>query len=400
MISQSELKEVIKRKAEELLPEIIHIRRHLHANPELSFEEFKTSAYIKELLSKNKIHYTDQWVRTGIVAELGQLENFETTIALRADMDALPITETTDQPYRSVNTGVMHACGHDVHTSCLIGALMILNQLDIKWKNRLIGIFQPGEEKLPGGAQLMIAEGLLEKYQPQAIFGLHVLPQMEAGNVGFCPRMSMASSDEIYISIKGKGGHGAMPHLAVDPILIAANMISGIQSVISRNADPMTPSVLTFGKINSSGGATNVIPDEVKIEGTFRTMNENWRKKAHELIKRFVLDTSAAAGGSSVVDIRKGYPCLVNDEEVFEYGVKKAVFFLSEEKVHNIPPRMTSEDFAYFSQMVPSLFFRLGTGNIEKNITSPVHTSSFDVDESSLATGMGTLAFMAACKMF
>ncbi len=399
MITQSELKNLIKVKAKELLPEIITVRRHLHANPELSFEEFKTSAYLKTILSTNSIKFSDQWVRTGIVTELGNLKDFESTIGLRADIDALPITETNDISYRSLNEGVMHACGHDVHTSCLIGALLILNRLDIKWKNRMIGIFQPGEEKLPGGAQLMIAEGLLDTYKPDVIFGLHVLPQMEAGSVGFCPGMSMASSDEIYITIRGKGGHGAMPHLAVDPVLIASNIICGIQNIVSRHSDPMTPSVLTFGKINSVGGATNVIPDEVKIEGTFRTMNETWRQEAHALVIKFVIDTATASGGNAEVDIINGYPCLINDDKTFEYGSGKAREFLSDNQVIRIPSRMTSEDFAYYSQAVPSLFFRLGTGNVEKKISSAVHTSTFDIDESALETGMGLLAYLAASKM-
>ncbi|HNL28915.1 MAG TPA: M20 family metallopeptidase, partial [Saprospiraceae bacterium] len=377
----------------------IKIRRHLHAHPELSFEEFKTSEYIRNILTGQQIKFTEQWVRTGIVAEVGNTENYVQTIALRADIDALPIQETNDVPYKSVNAGVMHACGHDVHTSCLIGALIILNSLEVKWKNRTIGIFQPGEEKLPGGASLMIGEGLIDNYKPEAIFGLHVLPQMEASNVGICPGKSMASSDEIYITIQGIGGHAAMPHLAIDPILIAADVLSGIQKVVSRHANPMIPTVLSFGKINSIGGATNVIPDEVKIEGTFRTMDENWRREAHQIMRTYIQNTAEASGGKADVDIRKGYPCLINDDRLYAYGQQKLMELLDKNHVLDVPARMTSEDFAYYSQQIPSLFFRLGTGNRLKKITSPVHTSSFDADESALETGMAAMAYLAACKM-
>lgn len=399
MANELHLKELIREKAAGLLPDIIKIRRHLHAHPELSFEEFKTSEYIRNILTGQQIKFTEQWVRTGIVAEVGNTENYVQTIALRADIDALPIHETNDVPYKSVNAGVMHACGHDVHTSCLIGALIILNSLEVKWKNRTIGIFQPGEEKLPGGASLMIGEGLIDNYKPEAIFGLHVLPQMEASNVGICPGKSMASSDEIYITIQGKGGHAAMPHLAIDPILIAADVLSGIQKVVSRHANPMIPTVLSFGKINSIGGATNVIPDEVKIEGTFRTMDENWRREAHQIMRTYIQNTAEASGGKADVDIRKGYPCLINDDRLYAYGQQKLMELLDKNHVLDVPARMTSEDFAYYSQQIPSLFFRLGTGNRLKKITSPVHTSSFDADESALETGMAAMAYLAACKM-
>lgn len=399
MANELHLKELIREKAAGLLPDIIKIRRHLHAHPELSFEEFKTSEYIRNILTGQQIKFTEQWVRTGIVAEVGNTKNYVQTIALRADIDALPIQETNDVPYKSVNAGVMHACGHDVHTSCLIGALIILNSLEVKWKNRTIGIFQPGEEKLPGGASLMIGEGLIDNYKPEAIFGLHVLPQMEASNVGICPGKSMASSDEIYITIQGIGGHAAMPHLAIDPILIAADVLSGIQKVVSRHANPMIPTVLSFGKINSIGGATNVIPDEVKIEGTFRTMDENWRREAHQIMRTYIQNTAEASGGKADVDIRKGYPCLINDDRLYAYGQQKLMELLDKNHVLDVPARMTSEDFAYYSQQIPSLFFRLGTGNRLKKITSPVHTSSFDADESALETGMAAMAYLAACKM-
>lgn len=399
MKNDKELAKLIQQKAKELFPRLVEIRRYLHANPELSFQETNTSAFIKRILKEHEIAFTDQWVRTGIVAEIGNQTTYQSTVALRADMDALPIQEQNETAYKSVNEGIMHACGHDVHSTCLLGALMILKSLDIEWHNRMIGIFQPGEEKLPGGAALMITEGLLDQYKPDEIFGLHVQPQMEVGNVGFCPGQSMASSDEIYIKVIGKGGHAAMPHLLVDPILIASRIVTGIQEIISRNADPMSPCVLSFGKFRSEGGATNVIPDSVKLEGTFRAMDETWREKAHILIRQFVTETCAASGGICEIDIVRGYPCLVNNDNTYKYGKQQALHYLGEDKVLSLPARMTSEDFAYYSQQVPTLFFRLGTGNASLENITPVHTNSFDVDESCLEIGAGLMAYMAAQKM-
>ena len=399
MKNDKELVQLIQQKAKELFPRLVEIRRYLHANPELSFQEYNTSAFIKGILKEHEIAFTDQWVRTGIVAEIGNQTTYQSTVALRADMDALPIQEQNETAYKSVNEGIMHACGHDVHSTCLLGALMILKSLDIEWHNRMIGIFQPGEEKLPGGAALMITEGLLDQYKPDDIFGLHVQPQMEVGNVGFCPGQSMASSDEIYIKVIGKGGHAAMPHLLVDPILIASRIVTGIQEIISRNADPMSPCVLSFGKFRSEGGATNVIPDSVKLEGTFRAMDETWRSKAHILIRQFICETCAASGGRCEIDIVRGYPCLVNNDGTYNYGKQQAMCYLGEDKVLPLPPRMTSEDFAYYSQQVPALFFRLGTGRAGLDYITPVHTACFDVDEHCLEIGAGLMAYLAAQKM-
>lgn len=389
----------IRQKAKDLLSEITSVRRHLHANPELSFEEYETSAFIQQTLSKYNISFEKNWVRTGIVASAGREKDYKRTIALRADIDALPITETNEVSYKSTKPGLMHACGHDVHTSCLLGALIILEQLGLDYQNRIIGIFQPGEEKLPGGAQLMIQEGLLTQYKPDMIVGLHVQPQMEAGNTGFCPGKSMASSDEIYVTIKGKGGHGALPHLCIDPILTAAQVLTEVQSIVSRNANPILPTVLSFGKINSTGGATNVIPDEVKLEGTFRTMDEEWRAKAHELITSLITEVAKSMGAEAEIEIRKGYPCLINDDTVFNKAKQSAIEYLGKDHVEDFPPRMTSEDFAYYSQQIPSCFFRLGTGNKSRNITSAVHSSGFDIDETALEIGMGVLAYIAAREL-
>lgn len=393
------LVDIIKEKAKSLLPEMIAIRQHLHSHPELSFEEYETSAFIQNKLKYYDIPFETGWVRTGLIATTGKQKDFGNTIALRADLDALPISEANEVSYKSKNEGVMHACGHDVHSTCLLGALVIIRQLNLDYKNRLIGIFQPGEEKLPGGAQLMIQEGLISQYQPEMIAGLHVLPQLETGKLGFCPGKSMASSDEIYITVKGKGGHAAQPHLCIDPILVTANILSNLQKIVSRKADPLVPSVLSFGKINSEGGATNVIPDEVKLEGTFRTMDEHWRLKAHQLIIDSVKAMAHADGSTAEVEIRHGYPTLINNHKVFDYCEKASQEYLSNENVPRIPPRMTAEDFAYYSQQIPSCFFRLGTGNKERNICSSVHTSTFDIDENAIEIGMGALAYLAVGKL-
>ncbi len=389
-----ELKSLLLQKAKELLPSIIELRRHLHQHPELSFQEFETSKFIKDFLTRHQIEFEANWVRTGLVASIGETKG-NPCFALRADMDALPIVEQNTVDYTSANHGVMHACGHDVHTSCLIGALLILKTFERELAQPVIGIFQPGEEKLPGGASLMISEGLFDQYQISKIIGLHVQPTMKAGELGFCPGQSMASSDELYITVKGKGGHAAMPHLAVDPIVATARLITTLQELVSRNNNPFSPSVLTIGKVNTVGGATNVIPDEVKLEGTFRAMDETWRARAHELIQKICYETAQANGCEAIVDIRIGYPCLVNDK-VFTAQCKSVAEDLWDDAlVKDFPARMTSEDFAYYLQKVPGCFFRLGTSSVDGSKSNSVHTPQFDIDEQALFTGMASLSWMA-----
>jgi amidohydrolase len=387
----------IKILAGQFTPQVIAYRRHIHQNPELSFEEEKTAAYISDILTSLHVELKSGVGGHGVVGIInGHKENI---IALRADMDALPIQEESDRPYKSKVKGVMHACGHDVHTACLLGAVHILNSLKADMNFGVKFIFQPAEEKLPGGASIMIRDGALLHPKPFHIIGQHVFPSLEAGKVGIRPGLYMASTDEIYITIKGRGGHAAMPHETIDTVFIAAQVIVALQTIVSRYGDPSVPTVLSIGKINSVGGATNVIPDEVKLEGTFRTMNEDWRKRAHGLIKKIVLETSSSYGGDANVKIEVGYPCLINEPEYSQKLKNGMIAYLGRENVVDLPIRMTAEDFAFYTQEIPGCFYRLGTGNIQKGITAPVHTSTFDVDESALTIGMGLMAYLAYCSV-
>ncbi|MFM7022874.1 MAG: M20 family metallopeptidase [Flavobacteriales bacterium] len=388
------MKDKVKALAKEYLKEITQVRRHLHAHPELSFKEYETSKFIRSYLDQIGVPYKAGYVETGIVAIIEGKNPGKKVIALRGDIDALPITEENEASYCSQNTGVMHACGHDVHTSSLMGVAKILNALKDDFEGTVKLIFQPGEEVLPGGASLMIKEGALKNPDAELIIGQHVFPEMDAGHVGFRRGMYMASCDEIYVTIKGKGGHAAMPQNIIDPILIASHMIVSMQQVVSRHTSPTVPSVLSFGRIEGLG-VTNVIPDIVKMEGTFRTMDEEWRAKAHEIMQRLAHSVAEGMGGSVDFDIQKGYPFLVNEENTTVKSWKLADEFLGKENVHELDLRMTSEDFAFYSQVLPSCFYRLGVRNANKGITSRLHTSTFDIDESALETGMGLMSFIA-----
>lgn len=381
-------------KAISIHQEVIEIRQHIHAHPELSFEEIETSRFIQCKLDQYGIDYTTGWAGTGIIGEI-KAQNAVQTIVFRADMDALPILEQNQVDYCSTNEGVMHACGHDVHTACLLGALKIIQQLKDRLKVNIKFVFQPGEEKFPGGASMIISEGGIKNIDAQGIIALHVDPSLEVGKVGFRSGPYMASTDEIYINVKGKGGHGAMPHLTIDPVYISSQIINGLQAVISRNKNPIEPSVLSFGKINSVGGATNVIPDQVNIEGTFRAMNETWRQCAHDLILNIATSIASAHGGVAEVRIEKGYPVLVNDDHLTTYCNARAIDFLGSENVVQLPLRMTAEDFSYYTQIMPGCFFRLGVANNKKGINAPVHTATFDIDPAALITGPALLAYFA-----
>jgi amidohydrolase len=368
--------------------QLIEIRRYLHMHPELSFQEKETAKYIARLLEEWGIAYTAGIAGTGIMAELSGKSN--RTIAIRADMDALPIVEKNTHEYVSKNPGVMHACGHDVHMACALGAMLLLRELELPHNIRFI--FQPGEEKLPGGASLMIAEGAIKGIEK--MIALHVYPNLSAGQVGFKPGKYMASSDEIYIKVIGKGGHGALPHLNQDPVVAASQMVIALQQVVSRSAPPNIPSVLSIGKFIADG-TTNVIPDIVQLEGTFRTMDESWRTLAHEKIHQIAEHTASACGVRAEVNIVKGYPALVNDEVFTHRCIELAKELLGEDQVKSLDIRMTAEDFAFYSQQVPCCFFRLGTGSEEKNTLHSVHTPYFDVDEDALITGSATLGWLA-----
>jgi amidohydrolase len=374
-------------------------RRHLHTFPELSFEEVETGRFVAAQLDALGIEYTHGIAGNGIVALIKGKKPGKKVVALRADMDALPITEANEVPYKSQRPGIMHACGHDVHTASLLGAVRILHELRDHFEGTVKCLFQPGEEKLPGGASIMIREGALENPKPASIFGQHVHPPLRAGMIGLKSGMYMASADELYVSVQGKGGHGAMPQECIDPVVITAHIITALQQVISRNADPGIPSVLTFGKINSTGGATNIIPNEVKLEGTFRTMNEKWRAEAHKRMKKMAEGIAKSMGGVCDFHIMKGYPVLFNHEELTARTKKWAIEYLGAENVVDLPMRMTAEDFAYYSQVMPACFYRLGTGNPERGITSPIHTNTFDVDEAALETGMGLMAWLAVREL-
>ncbi|MEO6883996.1 MAG: M20 family metallopeptidase [Bacteroidia bacterium] len=388
-----DLKERIKHLAKNYFSETVEIRRHLHAHPELSFQENNTSDFIAAQLTKIGIPFKRGIAGTGIVALLEGKNSQKKTIALRADMDALPIVEENKTTYVSQNKGVMHACGHDVHTASLLGVAKILTELKNDFEGSIKLIFQPGEEKLPGGASMMIAEGVLQNPQPTCIFAQHVFPSMETGKVGFKKGMYMASTDEIYLTVKGKGGHAAMPKEYNNPLLIASRILIALEAEF-KNEKNNFPTVLAFGKIIGNG-ATNVIPAEVKIEGTFRTMDEKWRSEVHEKIKFIVQKIAKDSGGACDATIVKGYPFLVNDETVTGKAQHWAEIFLGKENVEELPMRMTAEDFAFYSQQIPACFYRLGTGNKVKNIVSGVHTPTFEIDEKALEIGVGLMTWIA-----
>ncbi|MBC7861975.1 MAG: amidohydrolase [Bacteroidia bacterium] len=393
------LKQKIKQLAKNNFERIQKIRHHLHAHPELSFQEFETSKFICKILDELKIEYKAGFVKTGIVAHIYGKNPGKKIIALRGDMDALPITEKNSVDYCSKNSGVMHACGHDVHTSCLLGAAMILNELKNDFEGTVKLVFQPGEELLPGGASLMIKENALKDPDAELIIGQHVFPSMETGKVGFRNGMYMASTDEIYITVNGKGGHAAMPADYNSPLLIAAEILLELDKFFMKqkhfDKDGIEiPTVQAFGKIIGDG-VTNVIPEKVELAGTFRTMNEEWRTTAHQKIKEIAEEICKNNNGTAVVRIDRGYPFLVNEESITNICRNAAIEFLGKENVEELPLRMTAEDFAWYSQILPSCFYRLGTGNKAKGITSGVHTPTFDIDENALEIGSGLMAWTA-----
>lgn len=378
--------------------EVVSMRRHIHANPELSYEEHNTARYVAAQLRAFGIEPVEGVATTGLIAEIKGKNPEKKTIALRADMDALPINEASEVPYRSKNPGVMHACGHDVHTSSLLGTARILKEVSDQFEGTVRLLFQPGEEKNPGGASYMIRDGALENPRPAGIVGQHVYPLLDVGKVGFREGMFMASADEIYLRVIGKGGHGAWPELAIDPVVIASHIIVALQQIISRNASPRQPSVLTFGKIFGNG-ATNIIPDEVNIAGTFRAMNETWRNDALERIQKMAESIASGMGGRCEVNISRGYPYLENNPELTSRIREAAVAYLGPENVVDIEYSLGAEDFAYYSQVVPACFYRLGTRNKDKGITAYVHTPNFDIDEDALKISTGLMAWMAITEL-
>lgn len=393
-----DLKNRIKRLAGEYLKEVTLIRRHLHAHPELSSRETLTAAFISKQLSVWGIEHQTGIAGHGIVGLIHGSKPGNKVIALRADMDALPIRENSKVSYISKNPGVMHACGHDVHMASLLGTARILKSLESEISGTVKLIFQPSEEKYPGGALPMIKAGVLENPRPDFIIGQHVYPELEAGKIGLRSGNYMASTDEVHLTVKGKGGHAAIPHKVIDPVVITAHIILALQQIVSRNAQPTTPSVLSFGRIIADGQA-NIIPDEVRISGTMRTFDEEWRMEMQKRIRTISASIAKGMGGRCEVTINKGYPFVYNDPGITEKVRGYAEEYLGKENVEELDMRMTAEDFSYFAREIPGCFYRLGVMNETRGITSNLHTSTFDADESSLETGMGLMSWIVVNEL-
>lgn len=386
------LQQKIKELAKQYADEFISVRQHLHANPELSYQEFETSKFVQSKLESFGIPFEVK-ATTGVLGMIKGKNPDSRVIALRADMDALPIQEENEVGYKSTKAGVMHACGHDVHTSILLGAAKILNELKGEWEGTIKLLFQPGEERNPGGASYMIKDGVLENPKPQGIFGLHVHPGLDLGKLSFRKGRVMASADEIYITVRSKGGHAAAPHLTADTILVASQLIVSLQQVISRNNNPTSPSVLSICSIQG-GHTTNVIPSEVKLMGTFRAMDETWRSKAHELIRNQAKGIAEATGAEIDLHIDIGYPTVDNDPALTGTAWQLADEYMGKENVSETEMRMGAEDFGYYTQVIPGCFYRLGVRNTEKGIVHNVHTPKFNIDERAIETGMGMMAWL------
>lgn len=371
---------------------------HLHAHPELSFEEYETSRFVRSQLDEMQIPYRAGIAGTGILGRIEGKNPSKRIIALRADMDALPVNEEVNVPWKSTCENVMHACGHDAHTACLLGAARILNELKDEYEGTILLIFQPGEEKAPGGARLMLEDGLFSDGEPEVILGQHVSVDYPTGTMAFLPGMIMASTDEIHVKVCGRGGHGALPHLCNDTVLAAAQTLVALQQVKSRLCHPLNPMVLTFGRF-ISGGAQNIIPHEVQMSGTLRTVNEQWRAEAKKHIQRIIHETCAAYGCTAEINIPDGYPSVSNDAEVTAKAIQYATEWIGMENMRSLEMRMTGEDFAFFTQQYPSMFYRFGIRGESNADTGGLHSSTFRVDLDALKTGAGGMAWLAWCFM-
>ena len=368
--------------------------RHLHAHPELSFEEHETAAFICRQLENMQIPYRSGIAGTGILARIEGRNPEKRCIALRADMDALPVCENVNIDWKSKNENVMHACGHDAHTACLLGAAAVLNEIRNDFEGTLLLVFQPGEEKAPGGARLMLEAGIFDDYKPELIIAQHVSVDFPTGTMAFLPGKIMASADEVHVKVKGKGGHGALPHLVYVTVLATAQTLVALQQVKSRLCHPLTPMVLTFGKL-IAGGAQNIIPHEVQLSGTFRTFDEKWRHEALAHIRRIITETTAAYGCTADIDIPDGYPCVVNDLEITQKALAFTEEWVGKENTLTLEPRMTSEDFAFFSQKYPATFYRFGVKGEINADSGGLHSATFRIDEEALQTGAGGMAWLA-----
>ena len=382
----------IKELVEDIFKDIVEIRRNIHKNPELSFKEHETSAYIKSVLERWKISFIEGVANTGVVVVLEGNNPSCKTIALRADFDALPITEENDVEYCSQKKGVMHACGHDAHTASLLGVVRILYLLREEWEGSIKFIFQPAEEKYPGGAQQMIKEGVLNNPNVEKMFGQHVFPDLEVGKVGFCPGKYMASADEIRIKILGSGGHAALPESYNNPLIPSAKLISDLEEHFMRFRD--IPAVFAIGFMHANGYC-NVIPDSVELKGTFRTIDEEFRSLAHVQMQDIAKTIAKEYAVDIDLHVSKGYPSLYNDETLTNQAIIYAKEYMGADNIVPLSTRMTAEDFAYYCNEVPSCFYRLGTANKNKGIIHGLHTSRFDIDENALKVGMGLMAYLA-----
>jgi amidohydrolase len=392
------LKDRIKSIARANADWVVSIRRYIHQHPELSYQEYNTAKYIADSLKAAGLHPVEGVAETGVTALIEGKNPASKVVALRADIDALPIVEANDVDYKSGSEGVMHACGHDAHTASLLGTAGILQQIREEFSGTVKLIFQPGEEKAPGGASLMIKEGVLKSPTPKSILAQHVMPLIPVGKIGFKEGIYMASADEIYMTVKGKGGHAAMPDRNIDPVLIASHIIVALQQIVSRNAPPTKPSVLSFGKVLANG-ATNIIPNEVKIEGTFRTLDEGWRREAKSRMQQMAKGVAEAMGGSCDFHFLDGYPFLYNNELLTRRSKARAIEYMGQENVVDLDVWMAAEDFAFYSQEVDACFYRLGTRNEDKGIVSNVHTPTFNIDEDALEIGSGLMAWLAVNEL-
>lgn len=392
----------IKSLARQYAADVVAIRRHLHAHPELSFREHNTARFVANQLTEMGLTPQEGVANTGVVALIEGTKNQASAtsrvVGLRADMDALPIHEANDVAYKSTVEGVMHACGHDAHTASLLGCARILTVLRDQFDGTIKLVFQPAEEKAPGGASLMIKDGVLENPTPVSMIGQHVAPNVPVGKIGFREGMYMASTDELFVTVRGKGGHGAMPDTLIDPVLIASHLIVALQQIISRNRKPANPSVLSFGRFIADG-VTNVIPNEVTIQGTFRCMDEEWRADGLRRMKKMAEGLVEAMGGTCDFEIVKGYPFLKNHPELTRRLRADATAYMGAENVVDLDLWMAGEDFAFYSQVVDSCFYRLGTRNESRGIVSGVHTPTFDIDEAALETGPGLMAWLAVQEL-
>src|SRR5215470_15293658 len=383
--------EEIARAAEGLRAKLVEQRRDFHMHPELSNREERTSRVIAEKLRELGLDEVRTGVgKYGVVALLkGKLPG--SVVAVRADMDALPIQETLDAPYKSRNDGVKHACGHDAHMTIQLGVAELLSKMRDRIHGSIKFIFQPAEEGAPqgerGGAQFMIEENALENPRPSAIFGLHVMPNIESGQIGYNSGPAMASSDRFSITIRGKKVHGAYPHDGVDTVVVAAECVTALQTIRSRRVNTQEPLVITLGSIHG-GNRFNIVADEVKLEGTMRTLNEEIRAKAIEMMKQTLAGVTSAYGASYELEFGANNPVTYNDPALVEATLPVMRKIIGEKSVISPRPQMGAEDFSYYQKVIPGFFYFLGVGNREKGVTAMIHTPEFDIDEESLVVGV------------